>query len=400
MNNEQRHVEIDFCQQAKGGQLVCGDAIFSTRISSEDRLVAVLADGLGSGIKANVLATLTGTMALKCVTHDMDAARVAAVVAEILPVDSVRAMAYSTFTIVDVDGRRRVRLVEHENPPALLLRGNCAVNLGKQSMPLPPGRRAEVPSATNVILSSDFEAESGDRLLICSDGLAQAGLGSSATLHGWGMDGVSHYALELLRDHPDISAREMTRRLVQQAVRCDRGIAHDDISCMVLYFRQPRRLLVATGPPMRPESDADLVDLISRFPGRKVVAGGTTAAIFAREKDQPLRLCHEDLDSDLPPGSRLAGIDLVTEGMLTLTAVAEILAKDTEVVGPRNNPATRLAGLLLDSDIIEFVVGTKINETLVSPDVPMYLDIRRNLVERLRRLLAEKHLKTTKVRYV
>lgn len=399
-SDERQHIEIDFHQQAKSGQLVSGDAFFSSRINSEDRLVAVLADGLGSGIKANVLATLTGTMALKCITHEMSAGRVAAAVAEILPVDSSRGMAYSTFTIIDIDGQRRVRLVEHENPPALLLRGNRVVPLKRESRPLPKRRRREVKSATNLLLSCEFSARPGDRLLFCSDGITQAGIGGEIPGNGWSMEAVGEYALELVGKNPDISARELSRRLVQQALRRDEGVARDDISCAVIYVRQPRRLLIATGPPMRSENDAELVELISRYPGRKVVAGGTTAAIVARERQQMIELCDEELGSDLPPSSKLPGIDMVTEGMITLTAVAEILEETTRVFWKRQSPAARMAALMLDSDIIEFVVGTRINETLVAPDVPRYLDIRRNLIERLRRLLADRHLKKTTIRYI
>lgn len=392
-------VEIGHHQVFKHGEMVGGDVFISNRIREENRIVSVLADGLGSGIKASVLATLTGTMALKCVTRDLDTGRVAQAIAEILPVCSERGMAYSTFTIVDIDGRRQVRIVEHENPPCLLIRQGAVEPLARQDMPLPRWRE-QVPSATGKLHSAAFEARPGDRLLLFSDGVTQSGLGNPGLPRGWGDAAVAEFVLAAIRHEPDISARALSRLVVNRACHNDGPAARDDITCAVIYFRRPRKLLVATGPPMRPESDAELVELVTQFDGRKVLAGGTTAAIFARQLERPLDLDLESFSDSVPPGSRLAGFDLVTEGMLTLTAVADLLDQHDGNLPRQRNPAIDLASLMLDSDVIHFVVGTKINETLVAPDVPLYLDIRRNLVDRLRRLLEGKYRKETQIRYI
>lgn len=389
------YLEVDSAQARKHGQYVCGDVFDSRRLADEDRVVCVLADGLGSGIKASVLATLTGAMALRCLDNEMEAERTAALILGILPVCSQRKIAYSTFTLLDVTGKGRARLIESENPPALFLRAGRAVE--------PGGRRV------TAIRDGDRERElrvaepalvEGDRLILLSDGVTQAGLGQDRTPLGWGAEGIAGFAEEHVRRTPDISARALARAVIDEALRRDSRQARDDMTCAVVYVRRPRELLVVTGPPYTRDRDRAMAELADAFPGRRVICGGTTAGLVARELGRTVEVDLEHIDARIPPASRMAGVDLVTEGTLTLGEVARLLETPAAMESATPNAATRLVELMMDSDIIHFLVGTRINDAHQDPNVPVELDIRRNMVRRIRERLERGHLKETRARFL
>ncbi len=384
-------IEVDFRQRSKHGQLVAGDIFLSKKIKEEDRVISVLSDGLGSGVKANVLATLTATMGLKYAASFQDIRKSAETIMETLPVCSVRKISYSTFTIADVDGQGHARVIEHGNPSFVLLRG------GRQ-VPVPTDTLTLEKWKDRPLTSAQFALEPGDRLIIFSDGLSQSGIGDQATPLGWGSDKATELMVDLVRKKPDISAGRLAQALIDQANRHDHFQPKDDISCAVIYFREPRRLLVLTGPPFSKEHDPELADLAQHYPGRKVICGGTTASIVSRQLGRQVELNLDQLDPEIPPSSTMEGVDLVTEGTLTMAAAAELLEKSGPHLELPQNAVGELLGLMLESDIIEFVVGTRINEAHQDPNIPVHLDLRRNIVKKLAAALEEKHLKETSVR--
>jgi hypothetical protein len=385
-------IEVDHASHPKHGQVVAGDVFVSRKLRAEDRVVSVLSDGLGSGIKASVLATLTATMGLKYAASFVDVRKSAEIIMDTLPVCKVRKISYSTFTIVDVAGDGEARIIEHGNPPALLLRGDGAIRLASRTVRLE--RWQERP-----IGHSACRLRIGDRIVCLSDGVTQSGMGAPAMPLGWGEDAATAHALALIRAEPGISARRLAAAMVERAVRNDGGRPKDDVSCAVIHFRRPRRLLVLTGPPFARDHDAELAELVQTFRGRKAICGGTTASIVARRLARPVRVILDDLDPDLPPRSEMEGVDLITEGTLTLGKVAELLEAGAGEAPPAN-AAGRLLELLLESDCIDFVVGTRINEAHQDPNIPQELELRGTLVKRIARLLEEKHLKETQVRRI
>lgn len=387
-------IEIDSCQRAKHGQLISGDVFLSEKVKQEGRIVSVLSDGLGSGVKASVLATMTATMALKFAASAMEIRRSAEVIMDTLPICSVRKISYSTFTVVDIASSGEARIIEHGNPPFLLVRPKGELNVPKTE--LRPKRWQD-----RVISFSTFDVQREDRIIFFSDGITQAGMGEYCTPLGWGLPSVDKFVREKIDRYPHISARELSRVLVAKAEEVDGLTAKDDITCGVVYFRSPRTLLVMTGAPFNRAHDLDLAKLAERNCGRKVICGGTTANIISRLLNRTIQIdMRQQLDSKVPPSARMDGFDLVTEGTLTLGEVLRLLEEGFAPEDMRANAAVRLATMLLDSDIVKFAVGTRINEAHQDPNIPVELDLRRNIVKRIAELLEIKYMKQIHIQYL
>jgi hypothetical protein len=386
-------IDVDYCQQAKHGQVVSGDVFLSRKIKEEGRIISVLSDGLGSGVKAGVLANLTATMALRYTTAFVDVRQSAKTIMDTLPICEKRKISYSTFTIVDLDEDGKTRVIEHGNPPLVLLRGTCPMPLERASITLEEWK-------DRVIRYSEFDTQLGDRIVYFSDGVSQSGLGKAGLPLGWGQERVVEFLSREIAGENEVSARDLSRRLVTEALGNDGRLAKDDITCGVVYYRHPRRLLVITGPPFCKERDGELAELVQEFDGRKVICGGTTAGIVSRLLQRPVRMSLEGLDPEIPPASEMEGVDLVTEGTVTLAKAAELLERGPEKNTGRKNPARELVDLMLESDIVQFVVGTRINEAHQDPNVPVELDLRRNIIRRIVSLLETRHLKKTQVRFL
>ena len=187
---------------------------------------------------------------------------------------------------------------------------------------------------------------------------------------------------------------------MQKANSLDGLSSKDDITAVVVYIRRPRKTLIVTGPPFSKESDAVLGEKIKAFDGRKIVSGGTTALIVSRLFNAKISVDLSCWSPDVPPASKMEGIDLVTEGMLTLSQVANVLEKKIPPASLPNTPVKKFVEILLDSDQIHFIVGTKINEAHQDPNIPVEIGIRRTIVGRLRAALENIYLKETSQEYL
>ncbi|MFZ0301254.1 MAG: SpoIIE family protein phosphatase [Terracidiphilus sp.] len=391
---EENFIEVDYCQRAKHGQLISGDVFLTEKVKEEGRIVSVLTDGLGSGVKASVLASMTATMALKFAVSPMDIRRSAEIIMDTLPICSVRKISYSTFTVVDMARSGQTRIIEHGNPSFLLIRPEGAARIEKTE--LRPERWRD-----RLISYTSLEVKREDRIVFFSDGISQAGMGEYRTPFGWGVPGVETFIREQIDRRPHISARELSRALVARAEEVDGLTAKDDITCGVVYVRSPRQLLVMTGAPFNRVHDQDLAKMAERTPGRKVICGGTTANIISRQLNRPIDIdLRQPRDSRVPPTARMQGFDLVTEGILTLGEVLRILEEGLAPEELKSNAAVRLSRMLLDSDVVRFAVGTRINEAHQDPNIPVDLDLRRNIVKRLARVLEDKHMMRVMVQYI
>ncbi len=390
MNNSDIFVEVECSQWTKNGQNVCGDAFQSTRLLNENRLIATLADGLGSGVKANILATMTATMAQRFSAANRDIMKFSKIMSDSLPICQVRKISYSTFTIVDCILEERARIVEQGNPPFLLIRNGINVPIERE--------RIGGEDEARAMYASSFVPQCGDRIIICSDGVSQAGIGSKEYAFGWQSEGCRDYILNVLTHKPDISARELALMVRNAALaKWPDRVARDDISCAVIYFRRPRTALVLSGPPFDQNKDREYAQLLRSHRGSSVVCGGTTAQIISRELGEKIDMDLESAGNDLPPASRMKPATMVTEGILTLTRAVQYLESGSY---PDNDPAGRMVEVLLNNDHINFVIGTKINEAHQDPTLPIDLEMRRNIVKRMKKALEKKYLKVVDVEYI
>jgi hypothetical protein len=393
-SDKQYFVEIGTFQRNKHNQLVCGDTILTRKMPEENRYVAVLSDGLGSGVKANVLSTMTASMGLNFIVRREPINRTAHTIMNTLPVDSVRNISYSTFTIADLYNDGDISLVEYDNPKAFILRAGQIVDIFREKIEMEN-------SSTRSLFSSHFTMQKGDRLVIASDGVTQSGIGTKQMPLGWTEKGLMKFVEDTVNRRPDISARDLARMIVIKSEQNDIGILADDTSCLVIYLREPRRLLLCTGPPFTKSKDKYLAETIKKFQGKKIVCGGTTSNILSRELNREIHVDLKKITKGLPPSSTMEGVDLMTEGIITLSALADFLEESktpNEVKG--KGPAFEMFNLLMQSDSIHFLVGTKINTAHQDPSLPVELEIRRNVVKKIAKLLEEKFLKEVKMEYI
>jgi hypothetical protein len=392
-------IDVGHFQKKKAGQIAAGDVFITEKSMGGRRIFATLSDGLGSGIKANVLASLTATMMTKFVQFDIPIRRAAEIIINTLPVCSECGLSYATCTLLDIQRDNCVHIIEYDNPPALVVRGGQLVNVSKEQISIERKNKDTGPKNENVYYSI-FTPEHGDRIIFFSDGVTQAAMGSDNDPRGWGMEGVVNFIVEQIENTPDISSRLLSKNIVEHAVILDRNRPKDDITCGVVYFRKPRDLLVITGPPFNPNDDVELGRVFSEFNGKKILSGGTTAEIISKMTGKKITWKYSGYDPKIPPASAMDGADLVCEGIITLGAVAELLQAKSFKTSVSPTPAEKTAELLLESDRICFVVGTKINEAHQDPHMPVELELRRIVVKRIAALLEERYMKAIKVQYV
>lgn len=386
-------LDIEYARINKKTQRVGGDVFLSRKNTQEGRSVSVLSDGLGSGVKANVLATLTTTLAAGCIEGRISIERTAEVIMNSLPICSRRKISYATFTIIDIDYEGKARIIEYDNPPFLLVRNGELIEIPKKRISFNGVREH------NTIYSATFQLQENDRIVVFSDGVPQSGIGNKTFPLGWEMGPATEWVIDQIRREPGLSARELSRLMVNRSVQNDVYVAGDDITCAVIHAREPRKLLIVSGPPLNRERDAELAERVAGFQGRIIISGGTTANIISRELGRDVRTSISRIDTDLPPSSEMEGVDLVTEGIFTLERTAQLLEQEEAEVRQKNG-ATEIIELFRESDEIEFLVGTRINNAHQDPNIPVGLEIRRNIVNRIGNILSGKLLKEVQISYI
>ena len=394
----QYHTEVGHFQINHEGEKICGDVFLSKRIPEENRVLCVLSDGMGHGVRANVLATLTATMSLNFSMEHKDANALAGIIMKALPVCSERKISYATYSIIDISmDPNAVSILEYDNPQTFIMRGN----------------RIYEPEWTHVkyedhskdkrvidLKKCSFIPQIEDRIIFCSDGVTQSGLGKGIAL-GWGRNNLIKFVRETIEGNPSISAKDLAEMVVKQASSNDLHTPKDDITCGVIYFRNARKTMLCTGPPFSPEKDNEFATTLKKFSGRKIISGATTTEIISRELGRTVQ-DEERTDPTLPPSSKMEGVDLVTEGVLTLSKVTHLLNTQKFNYNTQfgKGPADQICKLLLDSDEIHVLVGTKINETNHDPNLPVEMELRKHLVQRLTDVLSEKYMKVVVVEYM
>jgi hypothetical protein len=397
MSTSSYYIEASHNQRNHIGEYICGDVFLSKRIKGQNRVLSVLSDGMGHGVKANILATLTSTMALNFCEEHRDAQTIAQIIMDTLPICSERHTSYSTFTIIDIDNGH-ANILEYDNPRCLIMRGGnvyepdwtCLLldNIDKE------GRSQEIKTCSFVPMKED-------RIIYISDGITQSGMGSDKFPFGWQRENYVKFVQDTILNERYISATKLSQRVVDMAHSNDNYCSKDDTSCGVIYFRNPRKLIIATGPPIDISQDKEYVDKVRNFNGYKIISGATTAEIFSREMNQEIIDDYDNIDPSLPPSSTMKGVDLVTEGVLTLNKVEIMLNNNNDFSKNLNNgPADKIISMLMDSDEIHILVGTKINQAHLDPTMPIEIEIRRTIVKKIADLLEKKFMKEVIIEYL
>lgn len=388
-------IEVGYFQKSHHEERICGDVFLSRKIDGKQRVIGVLSDGMGHGVKANVLATLTSTMALNFTIEHKSPNAITEIIMNALPVCSQRKMSYATFTIVDIDLNREVTIIEYDNPQTIVISGKELFEPEWQCI-VPEMKQANIKE----ILTCRFKPLKEDRIIFWSDGVTQSGLGTDEYPRGWGIEEATRFVHKVVSSDPQVSADKLAAKVVNMAASIDGWKLKDDASCAVIYFRTPRKLLICTGPPYEETNDHLLASKLKYFDGKKIVCGATTANIIARELKLPISDSSASLDPDLPPTSAMPGVDLVSEGILTLSKAFSILENYDEDSVPGKGPADIIVQHMANSDEITFLVGTRVNEAHQDPALPVELELRRTLIKRITKILEDKFLKEVNVQYI
>lgn len=369
-------VDVASRSLCKHGEELCGDAVCIR--TTPDSLIVGLSDGLGSGAEAHIQATLTATVAVGMLEKGETIDDVIETLADTLPECQVRHLAYATFTVLKVTNGRHAYLVEYDNPPLILIRQGKVVEL--------PMVEREVKG--RAIREAEFELREGDYLALVSDGYVHAGVGGLYKL-GWGWKNVSTSLQRWAATGGD--AYQLTNALYRTCLKLYSGEPGDDATAIGMKVRRPIEATILTGPPSRPELDPEVVARFIASKGIKVICGGTTAQVVARELGREL---HVDLrragprqgsqQEKIPPTARMEGVDLVTEGIITLSKASERLrsAETIHDLPASQDGATELARILLKADVLHFMVGEAINPYQLA-DVVRGKPMRQVYVEEL-----------------
>jgi len=375
----------------KYGEELCGDKV--EFYSDNNKTILVLADGLGSGVKANILSTLTTKIAVTMLKEGLSIEETVQTIASTLPVCKVRKIAYSTFTIIQVDNKGKGYIVEYGNPSVFFIRDNQISKLNGECRVV----------AGREITETRIDLIPQDMLVIVSDGVVHAGVGGILNL-GWQWKNIADYIQKISK--VETSPKHIVSLLTDVTKNLYMGEPGDDATVAAIKIIRPRRVTVFTGPPQNPENDTRIVEELMASPGKRVVCGGTAAHIVSRVLNKKLDTTITFVDPQIPPTAKIEGIDLVTEGVLTLDKAREIIKsyvwrhvslnqlKELQ----KEDGASRLAKILLDATDITFLLGKAINPAHQNPDFPRDLSIKNNIVKDLIEIL-DKMGKTLKVKY-
>ena len=357
--------EVGKTQLVKHGEVTCGDSVEIVR--NPDETVVVLSDGLGSGVKANILSNLTTKIISKMVSSKVPLQDIVETIVGTLPVCSVRGVAYSTFTILKIAPDGKVDIIDFDGlPPILISKGTVEVV-----------ERTSEEILDKKINRAHLQLNEGDLLFISSDGVTEAGLGLTLPM-GLQTSGL----VKALKENVDLncSAQKLVDQIIAICMSYYISEPGDDTTGVAVQMRQARECALLTGLPVDKQDDIRMVDDFMRAHGRKVICGGTTAQVFAREAHMELTTDdHDLLTADVPPISHIKGIDLVTEGIITMNRCSELLEKNQFTNLPENGATLLLSELLL-ADRITIYFGTQLN--------PAYDQIKPGI--RLRNVVIEK----------
>lgn len=373
------------------GEQLCGDHVDVVE-QGENSMVIVLADGLGSGVKASILSTLTSKIISTMMAEGLGLEDCVSTIAATLPVCSVRGVAYSTFSILHLIDNETAEIIQYDNPMAILIRDEANYDYPKTEMTI-GGKK---------IYKSVIKLQEGDIFILMSDGCPHAGIGTAYNF-GWKREDIITY-MEA-QAPAGYTAKTLSTILVDE---CDRLYDHkpgDDTTACVVRIRKRVPMNLLFGPPSNRDDNDRMMSLFFSKEGKHIVCGGTTSTIAAKYLHKPLKTTLKFEVSDVPPIAEIEGVDLVTEGVITVNKVLEYAQdylQDNESYEQwafKNDGASQISRLLFEEATdINFYVGRAINPAHQNPDLPITFSIKMNLVKDLSECL-KKMGKRIKVSY-
>lgn len=396
MRGSQKSIFADIAckQQSCKREPICGDTFISRRSSGGDRCIAVLSDGMGHGVKANVLSTLTATLAVFDNTGLDDIRTLAQNIINTLPVCSKRKVSYSTFTLVEINTfTRKATVVEFDNPRCMIYRGGVCLDFEREAFIVERGDNYR----PQTIYQTKFDIEIGDRIVVMSDGVTHSGIGRQYAF-GWESENIDTFIRAEIANDPDMTSDELAKEIVWQAVKNDGCLTNDDVSCAVFTMRDAQKSLFISCLPEDEKKHDYLVKKLYSFTGKRIICGYPVATLIADiVGDTPVKDTISE-DADVPPLWHMEGVDIVSEGIATLNKVYSFLNGD-EMLFIDKGAAYSIINTLLSSDEIYFIIGNAGDTTGAIYDFDEF-KVRRNLLRSLSKILETKYLKSVKVEYI
>ena len=373
-------MESGFASMNKQGETLCGD--YYTAARTRESTTLVLSDGLGSGVKANILSTLSSTILTTLMaSRRLSMAECVQTVAETLPMCSERHLAYSTFTIFQFDHLRGgAYLAQFDNPLAILLRDG-------RSLPYEITRKI---IGGKEIDESAFTLQVGDMLVFFTDGVTSSGLGKTMP-DGWLREDVIRYLEQNYT--PGLSPQRLADTVLSACRDLALGSPDDDVTVVAVKMRERSVVNLLIGPPERPEDDRKVLRLFFSKEGKHVVCGGSTAQMVSRYLGRPLTT-QESGDPDVPAASLIDGVDLVTEGAVTLGKVRLLSDRYVEGNGvsldlkDRRDGASNIARLLFEEATdVNLFVGRAANAANAADGLDVGLAAKLDMISRIEKNL-------------
>lgn len=369
--------DIGYMSINHAGESLCGDHVEMIETEDKPSTVIVLADGLGSGVKASILSTLTSKIISTMIAAGLRLEDCVETIAATLPVCSVRGVAYSTFTIIRIVNNRRAEIIQYDNPKVILLRG---------------GENYEYPVTQldiggKHITRADIALQEGDIFIAMSDGVEHAGVGIRYNF-GWKRSDIIEFMKTFIP--VGFTAKTLTKILLDECDRLYDGQPGDDATVCTVKIRPRVQVNMMFGPPADRSDTNKMLSLFFSKEGKHIVCGGTTSTIAAEFLKKPLVPDLEYLDPEMPPTATVEGIDLVTEGVITVSRVLEYAKNytgsnsDYEKWSCGQDGASKIARMLFeDATDIDFFVGRAVNPAHQNPNLPINFNIKMRLVEEL-----------------
>lgn len=388
-------VSIDVAWKSlnKHNEELCGDKVEIVKTKDSD--IVVLADGMGSGVKANILSTLTSKILATMFYEGADIESCVDTIAKTLPICQERKVAYATFSILQIFHNGEAYLVEYDNPDCVFIRDKKIVKYPYETREI-EGKKVH---------EYRFKVQKNDCFVLMSDGVIYAGAGEILDMQGWTWENMADYTLKCTKE--TLSASRLAALLSKACDDLYIQKPGDDTTVAVARVIERRDINLFTGPPKDKEDDEKLMHDFMHMEGIKVVSGGTSANIAARVLNKEIVTKTDSANPDVPPMASIEGLDLVTEGVITLGNSLKLLRRyvndefDAEFFDEldANNGASKLAKLIIEECTeLNLFVGTAINEAYQETDLTFDLSMRMNLVEQLKNVV-EKMGKKVTVKY-